>query len=218
MARFRNGSSWVLLLGGPRKEDPDHVADQALVEMRTPVRRLTRRTAGEASNKSSKPQPLSTRLEGILPAGGHAAGLQRSGRCFAIVSERSNCRSGNQAGLPSGSWSLRGFTDLAAAVAANTRRWWKSSAIAIHVALPNPLVRPPTPAAGRVTTTSRTAGCGPRMSGSMGRGAAVTRRPLSRSGHVGGGDHLRAIQPTGQEGKGWAGCRLGRGRPAGNRV
>jgi group II intron reverse transcriptase/maturase len=142
VARFRERkflgfSFWV----APGKQIRLRVADQALVEMRERVRRLTRRSCGR--NLEQIVQDLRPYLRGWktyfqlaeTPGVFHAQDEWVRHRLRAIQLKqwkrgRTVFRELRSRGLS---------TDLATKVAASTRCWWNNSAMALHIALPTRL-------------------------------------------------------------------------------
>jgi len=135
--KFLGFSFWV----APGKKIRIRVADQALGEMRKRVRRLTRRTCGR--NLGQIVQDLRPYLRGWKA-------YFRLADTLGIFSDQDEWFRHRLRAIQLKQWKQgrttfrelvsRGISpDLAAQVAANTRRWWNNSAMALHIALPNRL-------------------------------------------------------------------------------
>jgi RNA-directed DNA polymerase len=117
------------------------VADKALVEMKARVRRLTRRICGQNIGKVA--QDLRSYLLGWRAY----FRLADTPKVFRELDEwiRHRLRAIQLKQWKRGRTAYRKLIshgvnpDLAARIAANTRRWWKNSAMALHIALPNRL-------------------------------------------------------------------------------
>ena len=135
--KFLGFSFWV----APGKKIRIRVADQALAEMRERVRRLTRRTCGR-----SLEQIVQTLRPYLLGWKGYFR-LADTPRAFNDQDEwfRHRLRAIQLAQWKRGRTAYRELVSrglspaTAAHVAANTRRWWKNSAMSLHIALPNRL-------------------------------------------------------------------------------
>jgi hypothetical protein len=132
--KFLGFSFWV----APGRKIRIRVADQALAEMRERVRRLTRRTCGR--NLGQIVQDLRPYLRGWK----NYFRLADTPRVFSDQDEwfRHRLRAIQLKQWKRGRTAYRELVsrglspDRAAQVAANTRRWWKNSAMTLHVALP----------------------------------------------------------------------------------
>jgi group II intron reverse transcriptase/maturase len=133
--KFLGFSFWV----APGKRIRIRVADQALAEMRERVRRLTRRTRGRSLGQIA--QDLRPYLLGWKA-------YFRLADTPGVFSDQDEWFRHRLRAIQLKQWKRgrttyrelvsRGLTpDLAARVAAHTRRWWKNSAMALHIALPN---------------------------------------------------------------------------------
>lgn len=133
--KFLGFSFWV----APGKTVKPRVARKALEEMKDRVRRLTRRTAGRSIEQ------LVGDLRSYLVGWKNYFRLAETPRVFSDLDEwiRHRLRANQLKQWKRGRTVFRELTsrgmspDLAAEVAANTRRWWKNSAMALHIALPN---------------------------------------------------------------------------------
>jgi len=115
------------------------VADKALVEMKARVRRLTRRICGQNLGKVAQV------LRSYLLGWKSYFRLADTPRVFRELDEwiRHRLRAIQLKQWKRGRTAYRELIsrgispDLAARVAANTCRWWKNAAMALHIALPN---------------------------------------------------------------------------------
>lgn len=133
--KFLGFSFWV----APGREIQPRVASEALAAMKERVRRLTRRNCG---------QSLEQVVEDLRPhlLGWRAYfGMAATPRVFRELDEwiRHRLRAIQLKQWTRGRTTYRELTGrglrptTAATVAANTRRWWRNSAMAIHHALPS---------------------------------------------------------------------------------
>jgi hypothetical protein len=135
--KFLGFSFWV----APGKTIRIRVADQALVEMRERVRRLTRRIGGRSLEQIV--QDLRPYLLGwkayfrLADTPGVFSDQDEWFRHRLRAIQLKQWKRGRTAYRELVSRGLS--SDLAAQVAAHTRRWWKNSAMALHIALPNRL-------------------------------------------------------------------------------
>ncbi len=135
--KFLGFSFWV----APGKKIRIRVADQALVEMRERVRRLTRRTGGRSLGQ------IVQDLRPYLLGWKTYFRLADTPRVLSDQDEwvRHRLRAIQLKQWKRGRTAIRELVsrglsrDRAAQVAVNTRRWWKNSAMALHIALPNRL-------------------------------------------------------------------------------
>jgi group II intron reverse transcriptase/maturase len=115
------------------------IADKALIAMKERVRRLTRRICGQSLGKVVK--DLRTYLVGwkayfrLADTPGVFRDLDEWIRHRLRAIQLMQWKRGRTAFRE---LVARGLSrDLAAQIAANTRRWWKNAAMALHIALPN---------------------------------------------------------------------------------
>ena len=134
---FLGVAFWV----APGRKVRVKVAPKALQNMKVRVRQLTRRTRGRSLREVV--QNLRAYLLGwrgyfrIAQTPGRFGELDEWIRHRRRAYQLKQCKRGKTAFLE---LSERGLSKEAAArVAANTRRWWRNSAMAIHIALPNKL-------------------------------------------------------------------------------
>ena len=135
--KFLGFSFWV----APGRTIRIRIADKALGTMKERIRRLTRRICGQ--NLAKIVQDLRAYLLGWK---GYFR-LADTPRVFSDLDEwiRHRLRAIQLKQWKRGRTAFRelvarGLTrDLAARIAANTRRWWKNAAMALHIALPNRL-------------------------------------------------------------------------------
>jgi len=135
--KFLGFSFWV----APGKKVRLRVAKKALEEMKERVRRLTRRTAGRNIGQ------IVGDLRWYLVGWKNYFRLANTPSIFLELDEwiRHRLRANQLKQWKRGRTTYRelvsrGLSPVRAAqVAANTRRWWKNSAMALHIALPNRL-------------------------------------------------------------------------------
>jgi RNA-directed DNA polymerase len=133
--KFLGFTFWV----APGKTIRIRVADQALGEMRERVRRLTRRVCGRSLGQ------LAQELRPYLLGWKGYFRLADTPRVFRDQDEwiRHRLRAIQLKQWKRGRTAYRALVsrglspDLAARVASHTCRWWKNSAMALHIALPN---------------------------------------------------------------------------------
>lgn len=134
-SKFLGFSFWI----GPGRRIRRRVAPQAIQRMKERVRELTRRSAGRSLAQMCK--PLGTYLSGW---NGYFR-LAETPRAFADIDGwvRHRLRAVQLKHWKRGRTIYRELVargmpdDAARQVAANGRRWWHNSAMAIHIALPN---------------------------------------------------------------------------------
>ncbi|MEW6490845.1 MAG: group II intron reverse transcriptase/maturase [Thermodesulfobacteriota bacterium] len=135
--KFLGFSFWT----APAKKVRLRVAKKALEEMKERVRRLTRRSAGRSINQ------VVGELRSYLVGWKNYFRLADTPKVFLELDEwiRHRLRAIQLKQWKRGRTTYRELVsrglspDRAAQVAANTRRWWKNSAMALHIALPNRL-------------------------------------------------------------------------------
>ena len=128
------------------------------------IRQLTRRSGGRSlSEVADDLQALRAGLEGVLPAGADAQGLARTRRVAAAPAAR-----GAAQALAAGHDDVPGIAALGASVdqAAHrgrhsARRWWRNSRMALNRVLPIAYFDRLGVPRALLTSTSRTARCGP---------------------------------------------------------
>jgi group II intron reverse transcriptase/maturase len=135
--KFLGFSFWT----APEKKIRLRVAKKALEEMKERVRRLTRRIAGRSIDQ------IVGGLRSYLVGWKNYFRLADTPKVFLELDEwiRHRLRAIQLKQWKRGRTTYRELVsrglspDRAAQVAANTRRWWKNSAMALHIALPNRL-------------------------------------------------------------------------------
>lgn len=133
--KFLGFSFWV----APGKKIRVRVADKALVAMKERIRLLTRRICGQSLERIV--QDLRSYLLGwkayfrLADTPGVFRNLDEWIRHRLRAIQLKQWKRGRTAFRELVARGLR--PDLAARIAANTRRWWKNAAMALHVALPN---------------------------------------------------------------------------------
>jgi RNA-directed DNA polymerase len=133
--KFLGFSFWV----APGKKIRIRVADKALGVMKERVRRLTRRVCGQSLAK------IAQDLRPYLLGWKAYFRLADTPQVFRELDEwiRHRLRAIQLAQWKRGRTAFRELVarglsrDLAARIAANTRRWWKNAAMGLHIALPN---------------------------------------------------------------------------------
>ena len=133
--KFLGFSFWV----APGKKILIRVADKALGVMKERVRRLTRRVCGQSLAK------IAQDLRPYLLGWKAYFRLADTPQVFRELDEwiRHRLRAIQLAQWKRGRTAFRELVarglsrDLAARIAANTRRWWKNAAMGLHIALPN---------------------------------------------------------------------------------
>jgi group II intron reverse transcriptase/maturase len=136
--RFLGFSFWV----ASGKLIKPRVADKALVEMKERIRRLTRRICGQSLDQ------IVQNLRGYLLGWKGYFRLADTPGVFRDLDEwiRHRLRAIQLKQWKRGRTTFRELVarglnrELAARIAANTRRWWKNAAMGLHIALPNRLL------------------------------------------------------------------------------
>ena len=163
--RSGDASSWATASGQRRKaRSGGRWPVEALARLRERIRQLTRRTRGRSLEQ------IAADLRSYVPGwkayfrlAQTPRGLARTGRMAASPAAR-RCSSSSGAGGRRSSGNCGGWAptrELAARIAGNARRWWRNSALGLNRVLPIAYFDRLGCPAILLTSTSRTARCGP---------------------------------------------------------